>query len=93
MSTSNVEAVPASHFVVVSVEKSNPPEGADGDNWYRYVVERQNSTIVGNVRGTQKQVDVYLEELLDKINLRSGAPNRPSPWSPSISQKTPPKKV
>lgn len=60
-------------YHVVKVEKTDPPSGADGENWHTYVIERNNGTnIVGNRRGTLEQVKEYLREYVEDINLRTG---------------------
>lgn len=80
-------------FAVVSVEKTAAPAGTDGDDWYRYVVECDNSQIVGNMRGTQQAVTQYASEFVENLNERARTPKGRSTWAPSPSQKTPPKKV
>lgn len=69
-------------YKVVSVEKTDPPEGADGGNWYRYVVGRgDSSSLVGSRRGTLKQVTEHAETLADDLNARSGRKGK-SVWAP-----------
>lgn len=80
-------------FAVVSVEKTKAPAGTEGDDWYRYIVECDNSQIVGNMRGTQKAVTQYASEFVENLNERARTPKGRSTWAPSASQKTPPKKV
>ena len=80
-------------FSVVSVEKTAAPDGADGDNWYKYIVARDNSEIVGNMRGSLQQVTKYAKEFVENLNTRASMPKGRSTWAPSPSQKTPPKKV
>lgn len=80
-------------FTVVSVEKTKAPAGTEGDDWYRYIVECDNSQIVGNMRGSQKMVTQYAAEFVENLNERTRTPKGRSTWAPSSSQKTPPKKV
>lgn len=80
-------------YCVVSVEKTDAPAGAEGDNWFRYVVARDNSEIVGNMRGTLKQVTKYAKEFVDNLNQRAQSKKGYSHWVISPSQKTPPAKV
>ena len=71
-----------SEFSVTSVEKTDPPDGCKGENWYRYVIERENSTIVGSRIGTLKQVTRHAREFADELNLRSKNGGR-SIWAPN----------
>jgi len=68
-------------YDVISVEKIDPPTGMDGANWYRYVIGRGNSTMVGNRRGTLKQVTEHAKTLASDLNARSGR-NGKSLWAP-----------
>jgi len=79
-------------FSVVSVEKTAAPAGADGDNWYQYVVARDNSQIVGSMRGSLQQVTNYAKEFVENLNNRASMPKGRSTWATSATQKTPPKK-
>lgn len=72
-----------SMFVVSSVEKTDAPDGCDGEGWYRYVLERGTSTIVGNRRGTLQQVRTHAREYAEEINNRA-ANGGASTWSPKI---------
>ena len=68
-------------YNVLSVEKIDPPAGMDGANWYRYVIGRGTSTMVGNRRGTLKQVTEHANTLASDLNARSGR-NGKSLWAP-----------
>lgn len=60
-----------SEYQIVKLEKSLPPSGAEGDNWYTYTIERNSSTdIVGNRRGTLEQVSEYARSYVADINSR-----------------------
>jgi len=61
---------PEKSYQVVTVEKSDAPEGASGGNWYRYVIELEGQSIVGNRRGTQKQVTEYAKECAENLSNR-----------------------
>lgn len=61
---------PETCYEVVTVEKTNPPEGANGGNWYRYVIELEGQSIVGNRRGTLKQVTEYAKECAENMSNR-----------------------
>ncbi|MDZ7661170.1 hypothetical protein [Thiohalophilus sp.] len=80
MDTINTIDLTSARYMVKAVEKTTTPAGCDGNNWYRYVLERNGSTLVGQRRGTLNQVTRYAEELADDVNSRSGG-NGPSQWS------------
>ena len=84
----------ADHFKVVSVEKSEAPQGAEGNNWHRYVIERGNSQIIGNMRGSLQKVKSKVSEYVENLNERSASPKGRSQWTPANDQqKQPPRKV
>lgn len=68
-------------FNVVSVEKTDPPSGCDGDDWYQYVIERGRSTIVGARRGTLRAVKAHAVAYANDLNARA-ANGGVSLWSP-----------
>jgi len=59
------------HIEVIDVEKVNGPGGADGDDWYRYVLARGISRITGFHRGTLAEVAEYAAESVAAFNERS----------------------
>lgn len=69
-------------YTLVSVEKSEPPEGTDSGRWYRYTIGRGHSTLVGNRRGTLEEVTEYAETVVENLNTRSGISGAAS-WSGS----------
>jgi hypothetical protein len=68
-------------YKVVSVEKTEPPEGVDGGSWYKYIVGRGDSSLVGSRRGTLKQVTEHAQTLVNDLNARSGRKGK-SVWAP-----------
>ena len=68
-------------YLVKTVEKTAPPAGCDGDDWCRYVLQRGSSELVGQRRGTIKQVTRYAEELANDVNSRTGSSSGISQWS------------
>lgn len=61
---------PDKSYQVVTVEKTDPPEGATGGSWYRYVIELEGQTIVSSRRGTLKQVTEYAKECAENMSNR-----------------------
>lgn len=67
-------------FVVHSVEETEAPSGAKGNDWYRYVLKSDRSDITGLRSGSREQVHSYATEAAERLNTRS-ALCQPS-WSP-----------
>lgn len=68
-------------FSVVTVEKTEAPDGAEG-TWYRYVIERENSsTIVGSRRGSMRAVKRHAQAFAKDLNVRIANGGK-SMWSP-----------
>ncbi len=57
-------------YTVISVEKSDGPGGADGGNWYRYIIDSPGAPITGYRRGDKKDVLNYLQECTNKLQER-----------------------
>ena len=55
---------------VVSVERTTGPDGAAGDDWYRYVISSPGAPITGYRRGKKRDVLIYLNECTDQLNER-----------------------
>jgi hypothetical protein len=88
MPSENNAALVENPYSLSSVNKTAAPAGTDGNDWYRYVVERENSTIVGCMRGTLQQVTTYAIEFVEKLNVRSHTRKNYSTWSPPHQKKT-----
>ncbi|MGW8367967.1 MAG: hypothetical protein ACWGPN_04725 [Gammaproteobacteria bacterium] len=57
-------------FQVESIAKSEPPDGAEKDNWYRYVIIQGGNTIVGHRPGSLRSVTQAVEEVVGRLNER-----------------------
>ncbi len=71
-------------FKLISIEKTEPPTGADGSNWHRYVITQGERDIIGYRQGSQRAVALAIEEIVVQLNERRvGKPGRvhliPSP--------------
>jgi len=74
---------------IVSLERSSGPDGAPGNDWYRYVISSPGSPITGYRRGKMSDVMDYLNECTTKLDerLNSGkAPRAPSGRKPNQPQ-------
>lgn len=72
-------ASPDRTYQVVTVEKTEPPAGIEEGSWYRYVIGYADETIVGNRRGTLKEVTEYANECAENLSFR--AARGTSPWT------------
>jgi hypothetical protein len=59
------------YYQVASVEKTAGPGGAEGDDWYRYVLASGPSRITGFHRGSLEEVTEYATDCAAAFNLRS----------------------
>jgi hypothetical protein len=59
------------HFEVASVEKVDMPDGAQGGEWYRYVLTSGPARITGYHRGTPEELTDYAESCAADFNLRN----------------------
>ena len=57
-------------FRVTEVEKTTAPEGMQGDNWYRYVIQKGKQVIDCKKIGSLKAVTEHAESVADLINSR-----------------------
>jgi hypothetical protein len=63
--------LPKSQFYdIVSIVKSDPPDGTEGTNWHCYVIEQGTNTIRGYRQGTLKTVRLAVEEIVGQLNER-----------------------
>jgi len=67
------------HFRVVLVEKSAMPQGAEGEDWYRYVLESGYAAIIGWRRGSLQEITQHAIHCIEELNARSS--NGFSPWA------------
>ncbi len=58
-------------FRVLVVEKTDPPEGMEKGNWYRYVIGHERSKIECIRSGTEKAVTLHAESYAQNLNSRS----------------------
>lgn len=72
MSIEQVENKPSEYtYRVVSVEKTDPPEGMPDGSWYRYVIGQGRSKIEGFKPGSLKAVTLHAETVAEDLNARS----------------------
>ena len=58
-------------YKVLVVEKTDPPEGMDDGNWYRYVIGHERSKIECVRNGTEKAVTQHAEAYAENLNTRT----------------------
>lgn len=61
---------PEKGYQVVTVEKTEPPKGAQGGSWYRYIIALDDQSIIGSRRGTLQQVTDYASECAENMSNR-----------------------
>ncbi len=52
---------------IVSIKRAEPPPGAEGANWYRYVITQGANTIDGCRQGGLKAVPSAVEEIVTQL--------------------------
>jgi hypothetical protein len=57
-------------FQLVSVERSDPPEGTQGTDWVQYKIEQGSNTISGYRRGTVAAARKAAKEIVASLNER-----------------------
>ena len=57
-------------YEVVSVQRTEPPPGADGSDWHRYVITQGINTINGCRQGTIEAVTEAVQEIVVQLNGR-----------------------
>lgn len=75
----------ARRFNVSSVEKTSPPAGASGGDWYEYVIGRGDSAIKGKREGTLRSVTRHAREFAENLNRRASLGY--SPYAARRTQK------
>jgi hypothetical protein len=58
-------------YQVVTVEKTDPPQGMEDGNWYRYVIGQGRSKIEGVKLGTLQAVTEHAHTMVDDLNTRA----------------------
>ncbi len=57
-------------FRLVAIERTEPPDGAAGKNWYRYTIRQGANAINGYLQGTQTAVKHSAEQIVGQLNER-----------------------
>ncbi len=80
----------ARRYEIVSVRRAEPPPGAKGSNWYRYVIAFEGTkTIHGCQQGGVKAVTRAVEEIVAQLNERHlGRFSKPSRVHLVLKKKT-----
>ena len=68
-----VEGRPSSQpepFRLAAIERTEPPAGAAGKNWYRYTIRQGANSINGYLQGTQAVVKQAAEQIVGQLNER-----------------------
>jgi hypothetical protein len=57
-------------YEIKSILKTDPPFGADGNDWYRYEIAHGSNCINGYTQGSLEEVTVAMEENVVQLNER-----------------------
>jgi len=57
-------------YEIQSVRRAEPPSGAEGPDWHRYVITQGSNTINGCRQGDLKVVTEAVEEIVAQLNER-----------------------
>jgi len=57
-------------YEIVSVKRTDPPEGTEGTGWHHYVITQGGNQISGFRQGTLKGVTTAVEEIVVQLNER-----------------------
>jgi hypothetical protein len=71
-----METVIALPFTVDSISRTAAPKGAEGV-WHSYVISQGPNTIEGIGAGTQTEVTMQLNEMVERLNERRMGKTRP----------------
>jgi len=70
-------------YRVASVEKTDGPKGAEGDNWCRYVIDNGYATLMGWRRGSLGEISEHAAQYAAELNTR----NNKTPAAPKMSRR------
>lgn len=70
----------ASPYRVARIERIDVPDGGEGKNWYRYILDNGRSTITGQRRGSKEDVVAHAERYAQQLNTRGFSGQ--SVWTP-----------
>jgi hypothetical protein len=73
---SATETVIARPFTVDSISETAAPKGAEGV-WHSYVISQGANTIAGVRAGTQTEVTMQLNQMVERMNERRMGKTRP----------------
>lgn len=71
MSTGIEDGSNKDKYHVVSVDKTNPPEGESVGSWHRYVIKKGKSIIEGCKSGSLNSVTEHAKNVAEDINERA----------------------
>ena len=57
-------------FKLKTIREEQPPVGAEGVGWHRYVITQGGNTIVGHRQGSTSNVTMAVEDIVLRLNER-----------------------
>ena len=73
MSTEREDYLNAHKYRVMSVEKTDPPEGMPAGDWHRYIIGQGGAKIEGFKPGSLETVTQHAETVADNLNERAAS--------------------
>ena len=58
-------------YNLVAIDSTAAPDGTDSRDWFRYIIGRNGSMIVGGCRGTVQEVTQHARYYVDELNARA----------------------
>ena len=78
-----------SHYEIVSIRRTEAPQGMEGSNWYKYVVSFEgNTNLQGYQQGSLSAVTTSVEEFVAQLNERHMGKRGRVNLAPSPKKKT-----
>ncbi len=65
-----LKQAPGETFKMVSVQATDPPDSAQGADWFRYVIGQGSNRIVGYRQGSSATVMLEVEQMVVQLNER-----------------------
>ena len=84
---------PRQPYEIVSVKRADPPPGAEGSAWYRYVIAQGTNTIRGDRQGNLKSVTGAVKQIVTQLNERRSGKRNVTAHKVTVQKKAPKKKT
>ncbi len=69
-------------YSLIAIDSTVAPDGSADLDWCRYIIARDGSMIVGQCRGTVRQVTQHAKSYVDELNARAKGHVKPYRYAP-----------